>query len=195
MLAPSPGPGNTYSCQFVGDFRGPSGSTQTDTVTVTATDSRGNTVHASANATVTITPVPPMITTTKSAAPPSLQEPGGTFTFSWSVTNNGPEAVTVTSIVDDVYGDLNGKGTCAVGARLAPNGGTYSCIFTGSFFGNAAATQTDAITTTGRDDRGQTVVSKSSATVTITNVPPSIQITKTPDPTSRPARRARSGSR
>jgi hypothetical protein len=186
VLAPSPGPGNTYSCHFQGDFRGPSGASQTDTVTVTATDTRGNTVHASANATVTITPVPPSITTTKSAAPPSLQEPGGTFTFSYSVTNTGPEAVTITSIVDNVYGDLNGRGTCAVGARLAPNGGTYSCTFTGSFFGNAGAAQTDTITTTGRNDRGQEVVSKASATVTITNVPPSIQIIKTPDPTSRP---------
>jgi uncharacterized repeat protein (TIGR01451 family) len=102
------------------------------------------------------------------------------------VTNTGPEAVTITSIVDDVYGDLNGRGTCAVGARLAPNGGTYSCIFTGNFFGDAGATQTDTITTVGHDDRGQTVTSKASATVTITNVPPSIQIIKTPDPTSRP---------
>ncbi|HEX3623159.1 MAG TPA: hypothetical protein VHT97_12665 [Acidimicrobiales bacterium] len=186
VLAPSPGPGNTYSCHFLGDFRGPSGASQTDTVTVTATDTRGNTVHASANATVTLTPVPPSITTTKSAAPPSLQEPGGLFTFSYSVTNTGPEAVTITSIVDDVYGDLNGRGTCAVGARLAPNGGTYSCIFTGNFFGDAGATQTDTITTVGHDDRGQTVTSKASATVTITNVPPSIQIIKTPDPTSRP---------
>ncbi|MCA1684120.1 MAG: hypothetical protein LC708_03220, partial [Actinobacteria bacterium] len=121
-LAPSPGPGHTYSCRFPGTFFGPGGARQTDIATVTATDDRGNTVRDDDDAIVTITPVAPTITTVKSASPPSLQEPGGTFTFHYSVTNTGPEFVTVTSIVDDVYGNLNGRGTCAIGARLAPNG-------------------------------------------------------------------------
>ena len=186
MLAPSPGPGHTYSCRFSGEFRGPGGASQTDVVTVTATDQRGNTVRDDDDAIVRITPVPPSITTTKSAAPPSLQEPGGTFTFSYSVTNTGPEPVTITSLVDDVYGNLNGRGTCATGARLAANGGTYSCTFTGNFFGDAGATQTDTITTTAVDDRGQAVTSQARATVTITDVPPSIRIVKAADPLSRP---------
>ncbi|MGH9265025.1 MAG: hypothetical protein ACRD1D_10080, partial [Acidimicrobiales bacterium] len=186
VLAPSPGPGNTYSCRFPGEFRGPGGASQTDIVTVTATDDRGNTVRDEDDAIVRITPVPPSIITTKTANPPSLQEPGGTFTFTFSVTNTGPEPVTVISLIDDVHGDLNGRGTCAIGARLAANGGTYTCTFTGNFFGNAGATQTDIITTTAVDDRGQQVTHQSRATVTITDVPPSIRIVKTPDPLSRP---------
>ncbi len=153
-------------------------------VTVTATDDQGTTVTASDDAVVTITPVP-TISTTKTPSPTSLPEPGGTFTFNYSVTNTGPEAVTITAIVDDIYGNLHGRGTCAIGARLL-TGQTYTCSFAGNFFGNAGATQTDTITTTARDDRGQEVVSISRATVTITDVPPSIRIVKSADPLSRP---------
>ncbi|MCA1683944.1 MAG: hypothetical protein LC708_02290, partial [Actinobacteria bacterium] len=186
VLAPSPGPGNTYSCRFNGDFFGPGGAAQTDIVTVTGTDQRGNTVRDSDDAIVRITPVAPSITTTKSASPPSLQEPGGTFTFHYSVTNTGPEPVTTTSLIDDVYGNLNGRGTCVTGIRLAANGGTYTCTFTGNFFGNAGARQTDTITTIAVNDSGQQVVSQARATVTITDIPPAIRIVKTPDPLSRP---------
>ncbi|MCA1683620.1 MAG: hypothetical protein LC708_00595, partial [Actinobacteria bacterium] len=183
VLAPN---GGTYTCSFHGDFRGRSGDSQTDTVTVVGVDDDGTTVTARDDAIVHITGVPPTITTTKTAVPTSLPEPGGGFTFNFTVTNTGPEPVTITSLVDDVYGDLNGRGTCAVGARLAPNGGTYSCSFHGNFFGNAGANQTDTITTTARDDRGQTVTSEARARVHITDIPPTIQVVKTPSPVSRP---------
>ncbi|MGI8808533.1 MAG: hypothetical protein ACR2KK_11945 [Acidimicrobiales bacterium] len=186
VLAPAPGPGNTYSCRFIGDVRGAAGSTHTDIVTVTAVDNRGNTVRDDDDAVVRIIQVPPTIVTTKVATPSTLPEPGGTFTFAFRVTNTGPEPVTITSLVDNVYGDLNGRGTCAIGARLAGNGGTYTCSFAGNFFGNAGAAQTDIITTTAVDDRGQTVTSLSNATVRITDIPPTITVLKSPDPVSRP---------
>ena len=186
VLNPSPGPGNTYTCRFTGAVTGAPGSTHTDVVTVVATDATGNQVTDNDDAVVTIVGVPPTITSTKVATPTSLPEPGGTFTFAYTVTNTGPDPVTITSLVDDIYGNLNGRGTCAIGARLAANGGTYSCTFTGNFTGNAGASQTDIITTTAVDDRGQTVTSQATATVRITDVPPTITVTKTPDPVSRP---------
>ncbi len=186
VLAPAPGPGNTYSCNFVADVRGALGSSHTDVVTVTATDDTGTMVTDSDDATVTVVGMPPAITTTKTAAPTGLPEPGGSFSFTLTVRNSGPVAVTVTTLVDDVYGDLNGRGTCAAGAVLAP-GGTYTCTFTGNFFGDVGDTQTDTITTTAVDETGQTVTSRSEATVDITDVPPTITVTKTPDPVSRPA--------
>jgi uncharacterized repeat protein (TIGR01451 family) len=186
VLQPSPGPGNTYSCRFTGPVQGAAGSTHTDIVTVTATDSTGRTVTDDDDATVTITAVLPTITSTKTASPTSLPEPGGTFGFTFSVTNTGPNPVTITSLVDSIYGDLNGRGTCAVGAVLA-TGATYTCTFSGNFNGNAGAAQTDVITVTARDNQGQTVTSQSQATVTITDVRPTIVVTKTPDPISRPA--------
>jgi len=186
VLAPAPGPGNTYSCQFVAAVTGASGSTHTDVVTVTGTDSLGNTVTDTDQATVRITGVPPTIVSTKVATPTSQLEPGGSFSFAFTVTNTGAEAVTVTSLVDDIYGDLNGRGTCAIGARLPANG-SYTCTFSGNFFGNAGATQTDVITVTARDDAGQTATSQSRATVRITDVVPTITVTKSPSPLSRPA--------
>jgi len=185
VLAPAPGPGNTYTCRFVGAVTGASGSTHTDVVTVTATDSRGNTVRDDDDAVVTITGVTPTITSTKVATPTSMPEPGGSFSFTFTVTNTGPEPVTVTSLVDNIYGDLNGRGTCAIGAVLA-RGATYTCTFSGNFFGNAGSGQTDTITVTVRDNAGTTVTSQSSATVTLVNVPPTIGVTKSPDPVSRP---------
>jgi uncharacterized repeat protein (TIGR01451 family) len=185
LLQPAPGPGNTYSCRFTAAVQGAAGTTHTNIVTVTATDSTGRTVTDDDDAVVTITAVPPTITSTKTATPVSRPEPGGTFTFTFSVTNTGPNPVTITSLVDDIYGNLNGRGTCAVGAVLATNA-TYTCTFTGNFTGNAGASQTDVITVTARDEQGQTVTSQAQATVTITDVPPTISVTKTPDPISRP---------
>jgi uncharacterized repeat protein (TIGR01451 family) len=186
VLQASPGPGNTYSCRFTAPVQGAAGTTHTNIVVVTATDSTGRTVVDDDDAVVTITAVPPTITSTKTASPTSRPEPGGTFTFTFSVTNTGPNPVTITSLVDNVYGDLNGRGTCAVGAVLA-TGATYTCTFSGNFFGNAGGAQTDVITVTARDNLGQTVTSQSQATVTLTDVPPTIVVTKTPDPISRPA--------
>jgi uncharacterized repeat protein (TIGR01451 family) len=186
VLAPVPGPGNTYTCRFVGDVRGAGGSSHTDVVTVTATYGRGNTVRGSDDATVRITTVPPTIASTVVAMPSSLPEPGGTFTFAFTVTNTGPEPVTVTSLTDNVYGDLNGRGTCAIGVRLAANGGTYPCSFTGSFFGNANATQSNITTTIAFDDHAQTAISQSTATVRIIDVPPSVAVVVTAAPASLP---------
>jgi len=185
VLTPAPGPGNTYTCRFTGAVSGASGSTHTNVVTVTATDARGNTVRDDDDAVVTITAATPTITSTKVANPTTMAEPGGSFTFTFTVTNTGPEPVTVTALVDDVYGDLNGRGTCAIGAVLARNA-SYTCTFSGNFFGNAGAAQTDTITVTARDNAGTTVTSQSRATVSLTDAPPTITLTKSPDPVSRP---------
>ncbi|MEZ4660430.1 MAG: hypothetical protein R2911_22975 [Caldilineaceae bacterium] len=48
------------------------------------------------------------------------------------------EPVTLTSLVDDVHGDLNGQGTCGLPQALAI-GGTYDCAFSATVFGNANA--------------------------------------------------------
>ena len=91
-----------------------------------------------------------------------------------TVTNTSFEPITTTSLVDNVYGDLNGRGSCATGIVLAANGGRYSCAFDGNFTGNAGDAQTDTVTVTAVDNDNSTVTAKASATVTLTpaNVPP-----------------------
>ena len=48
----------------------------------------------------------PDIEIVKSVTPPSRPEPGGAFTYDLLITNPGPINITITSLVDDVYGDL-----------------------------------------------------------------------------------------
>jgi hypothetical protein len=115
--------------------------------------------------------VAPSVTVDKTASPTSRPAPGGDFTFSVTVNNTGTTAVTLTSLTDDVYGDLNGKGTCATGGTIVA-GASYSCSFVGSFSGAAGDSQTDTITATVTDSNGTTATGSGSATVTITAPPP-----------------------
>jgi hypothetical protein len=119
----------------------------------------------------------------KTASPLSLPEPGGLFTFGVTVTNSSADTLTVTSLVDDVYGDLGVLGTCTelVGAVLVPDE-SASCSFDGEFTGNAADTQTDTITVTATDDDGATLTDTDDAVVGLTDVPPTVAIDKAASP-------------
>ena len=68
---------------------------------------------------------------------------------------------------------------------IAP-GASYSCSFTGAVSGNAGSSHTDVVTASGTDDDGNPVSDEDDATVTITDVAASIQVTKTADPVSLP---------
>ena len=46
------------------------------------------------------------------------------------------DAVTINSLTDSVYGNLNGKGSCVVPQTIAA-GGSYSCAITAFVGGNA----------------------------------------------------------
>ena len=175
---PQPLPvGGTYTCAFTGAVSGDAGSAHVDTVTATAVDANGTTATAVDDATVTITDVLPSVTLLKTAVPTTLPEPGGSFTFDVLVTNTSVEPVTLTSLVDDIYGDLDGLGTCSVPQALAI-GGTYACSFAGSFAGDAGDTQTDTIVASVRDNEGNTATDADDATVTLTDVLPTILVDK-----------------
>ena len=191
VLQPSPGPGNTYSCSFTGDFTGDAGDAQTDTVTATGVDDDGDPVTADDDAVVTLTDVLPTISVDKTATPLTRPEPGGSFTFNVVVTNNSVEPVTITSLTDDVYDNIATQGTCtnAVNTVLQPSpgpGNTYSCSFTGDFFGGPGASQIDTVTATAVDDDQNPATATDDATVTITNLVPTILVDKSASPGSRP---------
>src|SRR5215204_2802963 len=178
--------GASYSCSFTAAVSGNAGSSHTDVVTASGTDDDGNDVSDSDDATVTITNVPSSIEVTKTADPVSLPEPGGNASFSVVVKNTSAvDAVTISSLTDDVYGDLDGKGSCDVPQTIAA-GASYSCSFTGAVSGNAGSSHTDVVTASGTDDDGNDVSDSDDARVTITNVPSSIAVTKTANPTSLP---------
>jgi hypothetical protein len=166
--------GATFACSFDATFTGNAGASQTDTVIVTATEDAGvTTVNGSAQATIFLAGVKPTVAVQKDAHPTSLPEPGGDFTFDVAVTNtSSSEPVILTRLTDDVYGNLNGSGSCRTGGTIAPGGGSYACTFTGSFAGQAGATQTDTVTATVTDDEGEVATAADPATVTITSSSP-----------------------
>jgi hypothetical protein len=128
---------------------------------------------------------PPAVTVVKTASPLNLPEPGGNFTFSVAVTNTGIQQVTLTTLTDDIYGNLNGQGTCATGGTIAA-GATYNCSFTGAFTGNAGATQTDIVTAIVTNSTGVTATDTDDAIVGLTDVAPTINVTKTAGVSSLP---------
>lgn len=131
---------------------------------------------------------PPGIRVTLDATPLSRPEPGGTFSFDASVTNTSAVPVTITGLQDDVYGDVTGKGTCtdAIGTVLDP-GDAYTCAYPGDLTGNAGTTQTDVLTGGAVDGAGDTVLDEDDATVALTDVPPTVTVSKTALPEERAA--------
>ncbi|MEZ4597177.1 MAG: hypothetical protein R3C32_10365 [Chloroflexota bacterium] len=180
--------GGSYSCTVPESLLGEAGDTESDTVTVTAEDDEGNVVTDTDAATFTITDLIPQIAVDKTATPATVPEPGGDVTFTVTVSNDSPEQVTQLTLDDDVYGDLDGHGSCVTPVVLAPvgqPGDTYACTFTEFVTNNAGESSIDIVTASGVDDEGNVVEGSDSATVTVTDSPPTIVVTKTANPTER----------
>jgi hypothetical protein len=131
---------------------------------------------------------PPGLRVDKEATPLSRPEPGGTFAFAVDVTNTSAIPLTLTTLTDDVYGDVTTQGTCttAPGTVLAP-GDTYGCAFSGDLVGNAGSSQTDTVTATAVDASGAPVSDEDDATVELTDVPPTVTVAKSALPEERAA--------
>jgi len=184
------GEGDTVTCHFTADVNGNAlDSPHNDIVTCSGTDQRvpPNQLTGSDDADVLILDVDPDISVEKEVTPASLPEPGGVFTFTVTVTNDSDaENVTLNSLIDNVYGDLTAATdtTCSVPQTLTKSGGWYSCGFTGEFLGIPGATETDTVTAVATDDEGNEDTATANATVLITNVPSSITVDKTANPTN-----------
>ncbi|MDA8019935.1 MAG: hypothetical protein MPN21_21050 [Thermoanaerobaculia bacterium] len=147
-------PSGSYSCSFTVAINGAGGDSETDTVTATLSDDEANSITPSDSATVNIIDLMPQgyvnKATTGCAGDVSL-EPGGTNDFQVTVLNTGEESVELTDLFDDMYGDLNGQGTCSVPQTIAP-GSSYTCRFSGSFTGSAGDSESSELTATIEDD-------------------------------------------
>ena len=179
--------GAAYSCSYTQPVSGVDGDTVVNTVTVTATvpadsDTTLTESDSFAVAIVSAPEPPPSILVTKNVSPEELEEPGGAVVYTIRVTNTSQAAdpVTLTSLVDSVYGDLNGRGTCATNGVIA-SGDTYECTLNESHTGVAGDTFANTVTAQVEDDEGETAQDSDDALVTIEAVqqPPSIEIFKT----------------
>jgi uncharacterized repeat protein (TIGR01451 family) len=182
-------PGQSLTCTFTASATGQGGTSQTDTVTATAVDDAGNTVSASGAVTVRLTDVPPRVDIDVTVSPASLPEPGGSVTYTVTVRNlSNPETVTITSLVSDVHGDLNGRGTCRTGVVLPPPpdpASVFTCSFVATVSGNAGTRQIARITVTVVDNEGTAASATSDpgeGAVTITDVAPRVSVDKSASP-------------
>ena len=104
--------------------------------------------YATANVSGTVTAP---LAVTKTAAPPSVTKPSGMVTFTVRVDNLAGGMVEINSLTDDVHGNLNGQGSCAV-TRFIPAGESYSCSYTAAVAGSAGSAETSTVTASGLDD-------------------------------------------
>jgi len=122
------------------------------------------------------------ISVTKTANPTEVPEPGGPVEFTVRVDNSSGEPVTLTNLTDSIHGNLNGKGDCSCDQSI-PNNGYYECSFSANVSGNAGDVETNTVTAVASWDFGDGDTAGDDATVTITDVPSSIEVIKTADPT------------
>ena len=168
-------------------------------ITNTASADSNETDPVAASVGVTIVDVLPTITVDKTANPTSVDEPGGNVTFTVTVTNTSPESLDLTSLSDDIHGNLVGQGDCTLPQTITA-GGNYTCSFTAAVNGNGGDTETDTVTATAQDDETNAVSESDSAAVTVSvvTIPPSVvngffnfggpspTATPTPQPTATP---------
>ncbi len=155
-----------YRCEFTVFVGGAPGDEELNTVTAAGTDDDGQPVEGSDQASVVVLDSPPSIITTKSATPTSVPTSGATVTFTSTTTNTSAvDSVTLESLVDSVFGDLDGRGTCSVPQTLGP-GESYSCTFEESVSGMLGETHLDEIEVSGTSDDGDAVSSRANAIVT-----------------------------
>lgn len=123
----------------------------------------------------------PEITVTKTANPTSVSELGGPVEFTVTVENTGMRTVTLTGVVDSVFGPLNvadfSKTTLAVGE-------TATMEFTRTLSGQPTTTHHNTVTVTAIDSAQTQVSGSDDATVTFTDVMPAIEVEKEVTPLS-----------
>lgn len=178
-------PGETRQCSFTETVSGPPGTTLTDTVTAQGTDDEGDPVSGSASATVTIVGAPPTVGRLglfKVASPRSLPEPGGSVRYSVLAFNLSLVPVELESLVDDLYGNLDGQGNCSLPRTLQPGSPAYFCQFNASATGQPGDVITDNIVASGTDINGNALQADASASVTITDLGSEIVVHKFPRP-------------
>lgn len=141
----------------------------------------------------------PEITVTKTADPTSLPEPGGDVTFTVLIENTGEEDVRITSLTDNIFGDITqvaGDISATTCAFDQPDNieiyldidEIYQCEFTAAVTGNEGDTHINTVTASGlgtSTEPGIPISDSDDATVEITGDTPStgnIIVVKQTDP-------------
>ncbi|MCB2180251.1 hypothetical protein KQH54_03930 [bacterium] len=161
---------SSYSCEFTETISGSAGYIHINEVTAIGHGNDQIDVSDNDSARVDVSDSVPEIQLTKSASPSSVPAPSGTVTYTVAIENQSQENVTLTSLVDDVFGDLNGVGTCATGGIILA-GDTYTCTFDQTISGQVGDEHTNTITGIVVDNQDNETEGSDSETVTFTDAP------------------------
>lgn len=160
-------PGDFYSCVYSVSIVGNAGETLIREVSVQA-QGPVRPLVAEAGVSFPVTDVLPRVALLKTALPKELSAPGGEVLFSAQIRNLSPESVNLLSLVDDVHGDLSGRGTCLMPQTLNTRE-VYSCEFAALVEGPPGFVEVDTITVTAQDDEGNLDQGSDTAMVTLLN--------------------------
>lgn len=189
-----------YKDVILAELKDKNGDPVVDDDTCPANLEAGPGQHCSNEVTVDVTNVSPTIAVTKTADPDQVVEGTHDITYTVSIQNTSTvDAVTITSIQDAVDAadpiDLVGQtGGCEVGTILA---GGDSCTFTylESVTGNTGDVISNTVIVKAVDNENDEASNSDNATVTFSNSPGAIQLTKTAatDPPTEPPAVTESG--
>lgn len=185
QLPQSLAPGATYQCTYQALITRNSGTYAVDfTASLTDDEQSALTLHAMRE--VELTDLPAALLVTAQASQTTVAEPGGDLTFVVTVKNNSAvDTVTVTQVIDSVYGDLAATCTPTLPAALDPNM-AIQCQFTGAVNGAVGALLTNEVTAFGIDDDGHAVSDSDLETIEITDVPAQLEVSQVAQPANIP---------
>ena len=193
-----PPDGSTITCTFSAWVPEGNGSIPTvptdypDTVTASGSADDGSLVSVSATAEVELipdtggAPTLPQIAVIKNAFPNQVPITGGAVEFSAAIHNQSAnESVLIESVIDNVHGNLNNRGTCGPITENNPReiaaGESFKCEFVETLTGTEGFIERDTITASGQGmTSGEAVTGFDRAAVRFTGVPLDVTVSKTP---------------
>ena len=114
---------------------------------------------------MSVTGETPTINATKTADPNIIENTAETVTFAFTVSNTSRvNAVTLDSLQDSSFGDLNGQGDCSV-TQVLPAGDSYSCSFSTMLSGQNGEAHVNQFVVTGSSEDGNPVSASDVAVV------------------------------
>jgi uncharacterized repeat protein (TIGR01451 family) len=153
-----------YTCNFTKSLASDSLVSHTNTVTASGQDPEGNQASKSDTETITFTDVLPDISITKVANPTAARWTGDYIDYTFRITNNGAETVTLTSFVDDKI-TLSAQCLALVGATIAP--ATFVECATNDYYltGIPGGSFVNTVTAIAQDNEANSDTATASATV------------------------------
>jgi len=171
----------TFAAEITDDCAEPTAVPE-PTVTATATPTPEPTVVSPPTIDVTVVPSRDRIPIT-----------GAMTTFTVTVTNTSDDAVTVTALVDDVHGDLNGRGDCKLPQVLAVDG-SYNCAHRAMLTVNEARTFRSTTTALAVDAQEASATANAALALPFFTLAPSRLAAPEPEPEPEPVAPAEPGT-